>query len=47
MHCGAIIAAISVYGVLLIKFGCLSESELYEMPGGTRLLVFLRKMRLM
>ncbi len=44
---GAIIAAISVYGVLLIKFGCLSESELYEMPGGTRLLVLLRKMRLM
>lgn len=44
---GAIFAAVVVYGVLLIKFGCLGEKELYEMPGGTRLLSLLRKMRLM
>lgn len=44
---GAIAAAIIVYGVLLIKLGCLGEDELHQMPGGTRLLAVFRKLRLM
>lgn len=44
---GAILAAVVVYGVLLIKLGCMGEDELHEMPGGTRLLSMLRKLRLM
>lgn len=43
----AILAAVVIYGILLIKLGCLTEDELYHMPGGTRLLVLFRKLRLM
>lgn len=39
--------AVLVYGVLLIKLKCLTEEELYQMPGGTRLLSVFRKLRLM
>ena len=44
---GAVAAAVAVYGVLLVKLGCLDEDELYQMPGGTRLLQVFRKLRLM
>lgn len=43
----SITAAVLVYGVLLIKLKCLTEEELYQMPGGTRLLGVFRKLRLM
>lgn len=39
--------AVAVYGVLLIKLKCLDEDELRQMPGGTRLLVIFKKVRLM
>lgn len=38
---------VAVYGVLLVKLGCLDEDELHQMPGGTRLLQVFRKLRLM
>ena len=44
---GAVAAAVAVYGVLLVKLGCLDEDELHQMPGGTRLLQVFRKLRLM
>ena len=44
---GAVAAALAVYGVLLVKLGCLDEDELHQMPGGTRLLQVFRKLRLM
>lgn len=44
---GAVAAAVAVYGVLLVKLGCLHEDELHQMPGGTRLLQVFRKLRLM
>ena len=44
---GAMAAAVAVYGVLLVKLGCLDEDELHQMPGGTRLLQVFRKLRLM
>ena len=43
----SILLAILVYGVLLIKFGCLDQDELRRMPGGTRLLGLLKRVRLM
>lgn len=43
----SILLAILVYGVLLIKFGCLNQDELRRMPGGTRLLGLLKRIRLM
>lgn len=43
----SIAAAVLVYGVLLIKLKCLTEEELRQMPGGTRLLGLFRKLRLM
>ena len=43
----AVLVAVAVYGVLLIKLGCLDEKELRGMPGGTRLLGLFRKLRLM
>ena len=43
----SIVVAVAVYGVLLIKLKCLDETELRQMPGGTRLLSVLRKVRLM
>lgn len=44
---GAVAAAMAVYGVLLVKLGCLDKDELHQMPGGTRLLQVFRKLRLM
>lgn len=44
---GAVAAAVAVYGVLLVKLGCLDEDELHQMPGGTRLLQVFQKLRLM
>ena len=44
---GAVAAAVAVYGVLLVKLGCLDEDELHQMPGGTRLLQVFRKLQLM
>lgn len=43
----SILLAILVYGVLLIKFGCLDQDALRRMPGGTRLLGLLKRVRLM
>lgn len=43
----AIGIAVAVYGILLIKLKCLTEDELYQMPGGTRLLSVFRKLHLM
>lgn len=43
----AILAAVMIYGVLLIKLKCLDAKELKSMPGGTRLLGIARKLRLM
>ena len=43
----SIVAAVAVYGILLIKLKCLDETELRQMPGGTRLLGIFRKLRLM
>ena len=40
-------AAMAVYGILLVKLGCLDEDELRQMPGGTRLLQVFRRFRLM
>lgn len=44
---GAVAAAMAVYGILLVKLGCLDEDELRQMPGGTRLLQVFRRFRLM
>ena len=44
---GAVAASVAVYGVLLVKLGCLDEDELHQMPGGTRFLQVFRKLRLM
>ena len=43
----AVFAAILVYGLLLIKLGCLEPEELQRIPGGTRLLSMFRRLRLM
>ena len=43
----AVLAAIAVYGVLLIKLRCVDEEELYSMPGGTKVLRLSRKLHLM
>lgn len=43
----AIFAAVCVYGVLLIKLGCLTREELRSMPGGTKLTPILSKLRLL
>lgn len=42
----SILAAVLVYGVLLIKLGCIDEAELYEMPAGRKLVRLARKLRL-
>ena len=39
--------AVVVYGVLLIKLKGMDDTELRQMPGGTRILPILRKLRLM
>ena len=43
----AIMAAVPVYGVLLIKLGCLDEEELRQMPAGTKILGICKKVHLM
>lgn len=43
----AILVAVVIYGVLLIKLKCLDEKELKSMPGGTKFLGIARKCRLM
>ena len=43
----AMMIAVVVYGVLLIKLGALSAAELKTMPGGTKLLRVFRKLHLM
>ena len=43
----AIMVAVAVYGVLLIKLKCMTAEEMKQMPGGTRLLGICRKLRLM
>lgn len=43
----SIMIAVVVYGVLLIKLKCMDETELRQMPGGTRLLPILKKLHLM
>ena len=42
--CPAILAAVLIYGVLLLRFGGFSDKELKEMPMGTRLLGAARKL---
>lgn len=43
----AIVAAVAVYGVLLIKLGCVEEEELANMPGGRKLQTIAYKLHLM
>ena len=43
----AMMIAVIIYGVLLIKLGALSAAELKTMPGGTKLLRVFRKLHLM
>lgn len=43
----SIVIAVAVYGILLIKLKCMDEAELRQMPGGTRLLMILKKLHLM
>jgi len=43
----AVLTAIAVYGVLLIKLRCVDEEELYSMPGGTKVIRLSRKLHLM
>lgn len=43
----AVLTAVAVYGVLLIKLRCVEESELYSMPGGTRVIRISRRLHLM
>ena len=43
----AVLAAIAVYGVLLIKLRCVDEEELYSMPGGMKVIRLSRKLHLM
>ena len=43
----SICAAVAVYGVLLIKLKGMDDADLRQMPGGTKLLPILRKLRLM
>lgn len=43
----SILAAVLVYGVLLLKLRCVEENELYTMPGGTKIIRIARRMRLL
>ncbi|MCB6607327.1 polysaccharide biosynthesis protein [[Clostridium] symbiosum] len=43
----AVITAVAVYGILLIKLRCIDEEELYTMPGGTKMIRISKKLRLM
>lgn len=43
----AVLVAIAVYGVLLIKLHCIEEDEMYSMPMGRKLTRICRKLHLM
>ena len=43
----AVLVAVAVYGVCLIKLGAVDEVELYDMPSGRRLIRVARKVRLL
>ena len=43
----AILAAVAVYGVLLVKFKGVGRKELAGMPGGRRLIPLLERMKLL
>lgn len=43
----AVLAAVAVYGVLLIKLRCLDEAELYSIPGGAGVIRLSRRLHLM
>lgn len=43
----AVITAVAVYGILLIKLRCIDEEELYTMPGGTKIIRISKRLRLM
>lgn len=43
----AVITAVAIYGILLIKLHCIDEEELYNMPGGTKMIRISKKLRLM
>ena len=43
----AVLVAVAVYGVCLIKLGAVDEVELYDMPSGRRLIRVARKFRLL
>lgn len=43
----AVMAAVAVYGSLLLKLRCIDEAELYSMPGGTKAVRIARKLRLL
>ena len=43
----AILAAVLVYGVLLLRLRCIDEEELRTMPGGTKLIRLGKKLHLM
>ena len=42
----AVLAAVAVYGVCLLKFGVVDELELYDMPAGRRLVRLAYKLHL-
>ena len=43
----AVLVAVAVYGVLLIKLHCIEEDEMYSMPMGRKLTRICRKLHLM
>lgn len=43
----AIFSAVVVYGLLLVKLGCLEEDELRHVSGGTKLIALFRRLHLM
>ncbi len=40
----AVLVAVAVYGVLLIKLHCIEEDEMYSMPMGRKLTRICRKL---
>ena len=43
----SVLAAVLVYGVLLVRLGGVEEEELYAMPKGKKILKVCRRLRLM
>lgn len=43
----AVLMAIVVYMILLLKFRCIDEGELYNMPGGAKMIRLARRFRLL